>query len=189
MVEAGSGTMTVELGSGHRATGSFAVRGDAMDQQMTVPFQGQTMQVVSTGGVIYLKGAPGASKPWVKVDPTADDPFSRILSGVAQAAGDPREMARAVSGTSVTVVGTSGGVTEYTATLDPAQVFGGLGSDGSAMGAVETHYFVDAQDRPTKLVAQVDGHEVVVTFGNWGKPVSITAPPADQVGTFEIPVT
>lgn len=35
----------------------------------------------------------------------------------------------------------------------------------------------------------VEGQQVRATFGDWGEPVTITAPPADQMGTFEVPLS
>ena len=188
MVEAGSGTMTIELGSGRSATGSFVIHGDSVDQELSLPVQGRTMQLVVKDGVLYLKGVPRAAKPWVKVDPKASDLLSQIISGMVGDLGDPRELARALEGTSVKEVGTRGGVTEYTATIDPAKVFGSsaLGPGAASMGTVETRYFVDAQDRPTRLEADLDGRTVVATFAGWGSPVAVQAPPADQVGGFPL---
>jgi hypothetical protein len=46
---------------------------------------------------------------------------------------------------------------------------------------------LDAQSRPTALVVEVQGQKLEITFGDWGKPVTIKVPPADQVGTFQVP--
>ena len=45
-----------------------------MEQSMEMAIQGQTLQIVSAGGIIYMKGLPGSSKPWVKIDPKGTDP-------------------------------------------------------------------------------------------------------------------
>ena len=37
------------------------------------------------------------------------------------------------------------------------------------------------------MTVEVQGQSITITFGGWGKPVTITAPPADQVGTLELP--
>jgi hypothetical protein len=52
---------------------------------------------------------------------------------------------------------------------------------------VKARYTLDAENRPTAMTVDVQGQQVKITFGDWGKPVSITAPPADQVGTFQVP--
>ena len=149
------------------------------------------VQVISTGGVLYLKGLPGSSKPWVKIDPKANDPFSKMFASVTGDLGDPRQLARALKGMTAKVVGSSGGTTEYEVSLDPSTMLpdSDLGSAAPSMAPVEAHYFVDARDRPSKIEVQVEGQELVVTFADWGKPITISAPPADQVGTFEIPTT
>ena len=188
MVKAGSGTITLDLGSEGKATGSFAMKGGVMEQQMTMPIGGQTMQIVSTGGVIYMKGLPGSKKPWVKIDPKADDPVSQMFAGMAGDMGDPRQLAKALEGSKATVVSSTADSSTYDVTIDPTALLGGAaGAGGPAAEPVKARYTLDAQNRPTLMTVDVQGQSLTITFGGWGKPVSISAPPADQVGAFELP--
>lgn len=188
MVKAGSGTLSLDLGTEGKASGSFSMKGGVMEQQMTMPIEGQTMQIVSTGGVIYMKGLPGSKKPWVKIDPKADDPVSQMFAGMAGDMGDPRQLAKALEGSKATVVSSTADSSTYDVTIDPKALLGGAaGSGGPAAEPVKARYTLDAQNRPTLMTVDVQGQSLTITFGGWGKPVSISAPPADQVGAFELP--
>lgn len=190
MVKAGSGTIAMDLGTEGKATGAFAIKGTAMEQQMTMPIQGQTMEIVSTGGIIYMKGLPGSKKPWVKIDPKADDPISQMFAGMTGDMGDPRQLAKALEGTKATVVSSTADGTTYDVTIDPKTLLGGAAASAAPSAKpVKARYTLDAKDLPTSMVVEVEGQKITISFGDWGKPVSITAPPADQVGAFELPTS
>ena len=188
MVKVGSGTITLDLGTEGKATGSFSMKGGVMEQQMTMPIEGQTMQIVSTGGVIYMKGLPGSKKPWVKIDPKADDPVSQMFAGMAGDMGDPRQLAKALEGSKATVVSSTADSSTYDVTIDPKALLGGAAASVAPDAQpVKARYTLDADNRPTLMTVDVQGQSLKISFGDWGKPVTITAPPADQVGTFELP--
>jgi hypothetical protein len=188
MVKAGSGTISMDLGTEGKATGSFSMKGGVMEQEMTMPIQGQTMQIVSTGGIIYMKGLPGSKKPWVKIDPKADDALSQMFAGMAGDMGDPRQLAKALEGTKATVVSSTASATTYDVTIDPKALLGGAAATAApSMEPVKARYTLDSQDRPTSMAVDVQGQSLKIVFGDWGKAVAITAPPADQVGTFQLP--
>jgi hypothetical protein len=188
MVKAGSGTISMDLGTEGKATGSFSMKGGVMEQQMTMPIEGQTMELVSTGGIIYMKGLPGSKKPWVRIDPKADDPVSQMFAGLAGDMGDPRQLAKALEGSKATVVSSSADASTYDVTIDPKALLGGAAASvAPATEPVKARYTLDADHRPTLMTVDVQGQQLKITFGDWGKPVTITAPPADQVGPFEMP--
>jgi hypothetical protein len=188
MAKAGSGTLSMELGSDGKSSGSFAIRGGAIDQQLSMQVQGQAMEIVSTGGVIYLKGLPGSAKPWAKIDLKADDPVSKMFAGLSGDMSDPRQLAKALEGTKATVVSSAADSSVYDVTIDPSKILGEAGSMAVPSTApVKARYTLDAQGRPTTMVAQVQGQTVTISYGSWGKPVTIKAPPADQVGPFAYP--
>ena len=190
MVKAGSGTISLDLGTEGKATGSFSMKDGVMAQQMTMPIQGQTMQIVSTGGIIYMKGLPGSKKPWVKFDPKADDPLSQMFAGMTGDMGDPRQLAKALEGTKATVVSSTADSSTYDVTIDPKTLLGGAAATAAPSAEpVKARYTLDADDRPTLMEVEVEGQSLKISFGDWGKPVTITAPPADQVGTFQLPTS
>ena len=190
MVKAGSGTITLDLAAVGKVTGSFVISAGAMQQRMAMTIQGQDMQIVSTGGLIYMKGLPGSAKPWVRIDPKASDPVSKMFAGLTGNMGDPRQLAKVLAGTQATVVSSSASATQYDVTIDPSKLTGSTGQTSApSVGPVKARYTLDAQDRPTEMDVVVQGQHVKVTFGGWGTPVTIHTPPADQVGTFQIPAS
>jgi hypothetical protein len=185
MVKAASGTFTMDLGSQGSSTGAFAMRGGSMDQRMTMSVEGHPMEIVSTGGAIYMKGVPGSTKPWVKIDPRANDPVSTMVAGMAGDMGDPRQLAKALKGSKATVVSSSGEAVVYDVTIDPATLLGD--ASAAAGSSVKARYTLDREGLPVTMTVQAQGETVRITFSGWGTPVSIGAPPADQVGPFQIP--
>lgn len=188
MQKAGSGTMTLDLAATGAVKGSFVMRNGRMDQSMSMSVQGQNLQIVTVDGILYMKGLPGSTKPWVKIDPKANDPLSKMFAGMAGQMGDPRQLAKALSGTKATVVSSSPGSTVYDVTIDPAKVMAqSTASPKPSMPPVKARYTLDDQDRPTQMSVDVQGQQVTMAFGGWGTPVTVSAPPADQVGTFKVP--
>jgi hypothetical protein len=189
MAKAGSGSMTMDLGSQGKASGTFRMSGNTLDQQLTMEIQGQTLQVVSIGGLVYLKGIPGGSKPWVKIDPRGDDPLSQMFGRMAGGSGanDPRQIVKALAGTKATLVSQSAAGSVYDVTLDPSKLLSGTATSAPTVGPVTARYTLDKQNRPTEMTVDVQGEKVKITFSDWGVPTKIAAPPASQVGTFELP--
>jgi hypothetical protein len=194
MLKAGSGTLTVDLGATGKVSGAFVITSGVMEQQMAMTVQGQPMEIISKGGIIYMKGIPGSTKPWVRIDPKATDPFSKMFAGLTGEMGDPRQLAKALEGTKATVVSSSPDATEYDVTIDPSKLAPATGQPTGqtatpSTAPVKARYTLDAQDRPTTMKVDAQGQTVVVTFADWGKPVSVQAPPADQVGAFQLPAS
>ena len=190
MVKAGSGAVTMDLGSSGSAKGEFAMNGGKMEQDMTMEIQGQTLEVVSAGGVIYMKGLPGSQKPWVKIDPKGNDPLSKMFAGLTGDMGDPRQLAKALKGSKATVVSSSADENVYDVTIDPNTLLGSSGQTAAPSAKpVKARYTLDAQDRPTKMTVEAEGQTITIAFTDWGKSVKIAVPPASQVGTFQMPTS
>jgi hypothetical protein len=188
MIKAGSGVLSMDLGATGKVSGSFVMKDRAMEQKMAMTVQGQAMEIISKGGLIYMKGIPGSTKPWVKIDPKATDPLSKLFAGLTGEMGDPRQLAKALEGSKATVVSASPGATQYDVTIDPSKLLGAQGqTPAPSVGPVKARYTLDTQDRPTQMQVNAQGQNVTITFSDWGKPVTIEVPPADQVGTFQIP--
>ena len=190
MVKAGSGGVVMDLGKEGRANGWFILRDGQLQQQMRMTLQGQSLQVVTTGGVSYIQGIPGSSKPWVKIDPKADNLLSKAFAGATGELGDWRQFVKALRGTKATVVSSTADRSTYDVTIDPSALLGGAGSKALPSAApVKARYSLDAQDRPTTMTVEVQGESITITFSGWGDKVDVVAPPADQVGTFKLPTS
>lgn len=191
MEKAGSGTMTLDTG-GQKATGDFRYVDGRLEQHTTLPVDGSEMEMIAVGDFVYLKGLPGQAKPWVKVDPAADDPVSQMFKGIVEGGvSDPGKMAAKLKGTQATVTSRKGGTTTYELSLDPTTALAGTSAPGPSASAATQPltmvYVLDAQDRPVTVSTKVAGQGVTVTYSDWGKKVEIAEPPADQVGPMSLP--
>lgn len=191
MQKAGSGTMTMNTG-GQEAKGDFRYVDGKLEQHTTVPVEGSEMEIIAVGKFVYLKGLPGQAKPWVKIDPSSDDPISQMFKGIVEGGvSDPAKMAGNLKGTEATVKSTEGGNTTYEFSVDPAKALGSTASPTpSPSGSVQTltmTYVLDKDDRPVTISTSAAGQAIKVTYSDWGKKVDIAEPPADQVGPMSFP--
>lgn len=191
MEKAGSGTMTMDTGA-ESATGDFRYVDGKLEQRTTIPVEGAEMEIIAVGDFVYLKGLPGQAKPWVKIDPAADDPVSQMFKGIVEGGvSDPAKMAANLKGTQATVTSTDKDATTYEFSVDPAKAMGATATPAPSAGAAAKPltmvYVLDTQDRPVTVSTQVSGQSVEVSYGDWGKKVEITEPPADQVGPMSFP--
>lgn len=185
MTKAGSGKAVI---SSEGATGAGALTGDvaytiakdgSIASKGTVNVAGQSMEVISTGGMFYLKSAmvkASNGAPWVKIDPNGTDPLSKQLAPTLKSSADPRTQIEALKSSTATFVGTEGGLSHYK--------LSGLG--GATVGAADVDVWLDSQDRPTKTTVTASGAKISSTYTDWGTPVTIAPPPADQVGTLAL---
>lgn len=180
MAKAKTGRGTVSRNGGTAATtvtGSMQFVFGASTQtqtQGTFTVAGTTLEIVTTGGVVYLKGLPvqmTGGKPWVKIDPTGTDVLSRSLAQLGGSLGDPRAVAKNLQGGKAKVITRRGGLTTY-------EITGAPGLAGGTMVAT-----IDALDRAVTSTVTTPKATVKVTYTDWGSPVTITVPPADQIGT------
>lgn len=184
-----NGTPTME--------GDYEV-GNPVKVAMKMSQQGLKLEVVQVGGLIYLKGIPGTSKPWIKVDPKGTDPFSKAMASVGDISksSDPRTLVETMEGVKGKHVGTeqvAGDSTEHYLFQIPVSSYAKvLGPEalkamqGMVKGPIATNYWVGEDNLPRKMATTmvVGGKKQLteLTYSDWGKPVNIVAPPAAQVG-------
>ncbi|CAN7170710.1 hypothetical protein [Knoellia sp. LjRoot47] len=189
MEKAGSGTMTMKTG-GQEATGDFRYVDGKLEQHTNVPVEGSEMEIIAVGDFVYLKGLPGQAKPWVKIDPKADDPISQMFKGIVEGGvSDPTKMAANLKGAQATVKSKDGDKTTYEFSVDPAKAMGSTPSPSpsATMKPLTMTYVLDKDDRPVTISTSAAGQGIEVSYGDWGKKVEISAPPADQVGPISMP--
>jgi hypothetical protein len=188
---------------------SLTVRGDSVlagknsKMRMSIAAgQFGTVHMVLVNQVIYLKApqlsrATGnASKPWVKIDLTdPKNPFRASFRGLVDQA-DPSKLTqtfKSIKG--LRNLGTEhvGGVdaTHYKVTIGVAAAARAGGADASQIrraGLPKTanvNVWIDARQRPVRISMSVGSlAKVSLSFTRWGAPVTVTAPPASQVGTY-----
>ncbi|KGN36526.1 hypothetical protein [Knoellia subterranea] len=191
MQKAGSGTMSMQTGD-QKATGDFTYVDGKLQQHTKVPVEGSEMEIIAVGDFVYLKGLPGQSKPWVKIDPNADDPVSQMFKGIAEGGiSDPTKMAANLKGTQATLKSKDGDNSTYEFTVDSAKALGSSAAPSPSASApaqqLTMTYVLSKDDRPVTISTAVGGQSIKVTYGDWGKKVNITEPPADQVGPMSYP--
>jgi len=159
-------------------TSKFAVQADGkMDSMVTMALGPLNLDAVVAGGLMYMKMSGLKSKdgkPWIKIDPTGTDALSKQLAGQLGQAGDPRAQMEGYKDATVTLVSSSGGVTNYK--------LNGVKSNGQTVNGDVFISVEDSTGRPQKITMNISGVQAVGVFSAWGEPVSVTIPPADQVG-------
>jgi hypothetical protein len=140
---------------------------------------------------------PG-DKPWLLISSTSSNPAVRQLAASLESitqSSDLDQYAAFAEAATVEVVGAGevDGVakTHYVLTVDVLQLPNDTPGRQDLLSAgvvrVPVELWVDADGRPVKASQEltVQGQDVttVVTLGDFDEPVTITAPPADQVAT------
>jgi hypothetical protein len=193
-------------------TGEMKIAGadSAVNLDMTTPVG--EMDMVLAGQALYIKLPPSiakTAKPWVKIDANGTDPVSKMLGSMfsqEQQQMDPggmldkiKEFATIRQSNPDTVDGQP--ATHYALTVDTQKMLNSsavtpqmrqaLQSSGAKLPAtIPYDIWVNSQNLPVKFtmtepVQTQQGSQtisVTMTFTDWGQPVTITAPPADQVG-------
>ena len=157
----------------------FAFTGGAQpDSKATMSIAGLTLDVVSHDSVVYMKGFPAqmtGGKVWVKVDPNGSDQLSKALK--QQLGNSPQDLGGTFTGGTASVLDTSNGNTRYK--------ISGITVQGVSDLTMELT--VDGKDLPVSSLVTVSGQDVKTTYSDWGAPVSVEIPAADQVGTLKLP--
>jgi hypothetical protein len=174
----------------------------ALDLSETVPQVGN-LSIVNVGGKTYVKLPPSentGSKPWVLVSAQSKNP------AIAQMASSLNQSLSAASintydsfvkaAKSVQVKGhetvNGVGTTHYLVVVDVKKLpttsaFSQQALAASGLKTIPLDLWVDGQGRPIKFDANlsVQGQKVGIaaTLSKYNQPVTITAPPANQVST------
>lgn len=160
--------------------------------------QGQKISVVFVDGILYVKVPELGSKSWLKIDPQGDDQMSKalgaMLTPLTDQANPTRMMAAVPNGTvKVVAVGDATATVEQKVTPGEMKEFitelygSDLAGQATSTGTVTVRTTLDDQARPVKVEVSGAGSHQTIRYTDWGADVSVTAPPADQIGTFQMP--
>lgn len=180
----------------------FAGESTAMAMTMTTPADG-TMEMRLVDQVAYIKGGeelePG--KPWLKLDLAGDNPMAEALGGVLEQLEqtDPRRSLRDIisigelTGSGPDVID-GAPVTRYEIAVDVAKFAEQRGASPDEIAEIAKlptktityTAFLDADDLPRRLVIEMPRPgsatmSITVDYTDWGKPVTVEAPPAAEV--------
>jgi hypothetical protein len=185
----------------------------ALQLKMSVPPAGElSMRLIND--VFYLKLPPGlaSGKPWLRIDSNGNDQLSKTLgAGLRQLkqSGDPSQSLKRFEGAAV-ITGKAPeqlngkATTRYSITIDMNKVAAAQNDpdlkqmmDKALQAGVSTfpvEVWVDQEYLPVRTTMdipfknpntqQTDRVKISIDYSDWGKPIEISAPPADQVGTF-----
>ncbi|HEY8301782.1 MAG TPA: hypothetical protein VIG48_07780 [Jatrophihabitans sp.] len=182
---------------GGAATGDVRFAdGHTTASDVTVDLAGKTriVTVGDTSWAMLPSGRNTSGKPWVLVSSSTSNEFARALVsqvGVIKAAVSVPEIADVVAhASSVRDLGTSAQGHHYALLLAMNRIKDtALGGELATLGTdpLPVDVYLDPQGRPVKidLAAKVGGQSlpIAVTVSNFGAPVHISAPPADQVAS------
>jgi hypothetical protein len=191
-------------GTTQHVSGVLRYTASGVDVAMTAGLPGgKKMQLVVIRGTAYMNvGEPYQGKHWIRISPGGSDPLSKALGPVLAQLGTGLDLDKQLAGvkdskiTGATPSGLAGvPVTRYTlesseqallAQLDKFAPTPALRDTLRAQfkGAHgESELWIGADNLPLRVDSRVVGGKApqtttTVTYSDWGKPVSIAAPPA-----------
>jgi hypothetical protein len=180
----------------------------ALQLDVTTPVGAIGMVLV--GDKLYLKipqSVAHTGKPWIGVDPNGTDPTSKALAAVLseeQANADPSRTLAQIQAAG-TITRTSADqvdgrpATHYAISVNTAKLLASSavtpqlrqlisGSAARLPATIGYDVWIDSAGLPVKIAfnENVTGAKttITMTYSQWGAPVSIQAPPADQIGAL-----
>jgi len=177
--------LVLELGSSLSATADveYADSGTSMSVKMTTG--SQTVNIVLDGGTMYLQQIKGSK--YLKIDKS--DPALGSLAGQLADFG-PKSAVESLQG-AVTKVTAKGAekvdgqqLDHYVLTVNTkkaSSIFGVPQGSAKTPAIVKYDLWLDGDDLLRQAKLTVSGQTLVMKVSDWGKPVTITVPPASQV--------
>ncbi|KHL16343.1 uncharacterized protein DUF1396 [Mumia flava] len=178
--------MSMEIGGQSiEGTGDVAIAEDPDDVEMAMSMAaaGQDIDLIFTGGLVYLRLPAMTGEKWIKADP--DDPTAQQLTGSfgqMKEQMDPSKGLEMLEGAITDVENT--GETEqldgveavrYDVTVDTAKL--GDGSLGAGLPKeIVYSYWLGPDDLPRKVLFELTGAQAEMTYSDWGEPVDVEVP-------------
>ena len=177
--------LDLALGSSLSAKADVDYSGTDTSMSMKMITGAQTVNVVLDGGVMYLQQTQGSK--YLKIG--KDDPALGSLLGQLGGFGPRTALENLKAG--VTKVEDKGSekidgvqLEHYVLTVDSKKakaIFGVPSGSAKAPAKVPYNIWVDGDDLVRQVKMSVNGQTLVMKVSDWGKPVTIKAPPASQV--------
>jgi hypothetical protein len=174
----------------------------AMNLSEALPQGAGSIEIIIVGGKTYAKlpsSLNTSGKPYLLVTPTSSNAVVKQLAASLDSALSSASLgsvsAFIAAADSVKLKGTQSidgvSTTHYSVVVNiaklPATLPGKDALSSSGLATLPLELYIDDQGRPVQVTEdfQVQGQKVSTTVkvSNYDKPVSITAPPANQVGT------
>lgn len=191
--------------SGDLATGDQSLK--SLQAHLTMKIGSKSLQVILVGGSLYIDGAgmgmtTDPAKPWIKADLTnPNSPLGSVYNQLLDQM-DPANMSKAFQAiTTFKRVGSESvnGVpaTHYLVTVDTAKAVKAMGMTqvggksltqalASMPKTMSYDVWVDGSSRPVEIKTTFSGSKLDLHFTDWGKAVTVKAPPASEVTTMSM---
>jgi hypothetical protein len=200
----GTARLTMTPGTtGQRATGVMRFKTSGVDFAMTVGLPGgKSMKMVVVGGTAYMNvGEKYQGKHWIRIVPGGSDPLSKALGPMLAQLGTGLDLDTQLAGVKDAKItaatrATLGGapITKYTLVSGEKSLLAQLDKLAATpelrdtlrtqfKGAhAESVMWIGDDNLPRRVDSRVVGGKIpgtstTVTYSDWGKPVSISAPP------------
>lgn len=182
----GTAHMVMAIGSSASAVADVDYAGGTA-MRITMTTGSQKVNVVLTGGVMYLQQTTGGK--YVKIgksDPALGGLLTQLSSigPTASLTSMKPGIKKILDVGTETIDGTQ--VHHYSVTVDTAKAASAFGAAAGSVGAgqpktITFDMYVDSEHLLRELDVTASGQKIHMTVGDWGKPVTIAAPPASQV--------
>ncbi len=162
--------------------GDFAIKGEHVDQDVTMASNGTSIQARVVDGVTYLHN-PALSPKWIQVD----DALAAVTIGTLSGA-DPLVIGKSLAKAKVTSVTSGGGAgsSAYQVSIPIADYFAAAGKSKPAIPrlakAATVVITLDAEGKPLTIENDLGFTSISTTYADWGKEVAIVAPAKDEIG-------
>ena len=185
MKEKKTAHMKMEIGSSINADADVRYGTGGTDMKMSMDMGPTKAQVVMVGGAMYMQQSAGGK--YVKID--SSDPAMGSLLSQMNSFGPESSVAAmrgAVQDVQYAGAGTVDGdkVDKYKVTVDSSSIAKTLGATAGSVDLPKTLtyvLYVDADHLMRRIEMNVAKQDITMTVSDWGKPVTITAPPASQL--------
>lgn len=183
-------------GQALKGSGAGVFAGSESKMQMTMEVMGQSIEMRQIGTTIYMKmptGMPGAdaSKPWIKMDTSGMPGVSEQMDK-----SDPTKILEYMVEAGAVIKSTEQGqvdgqpATIYKLEVDTAKMMEkmGGGAAGQAppagMEKLPVELAINGENLPVQVAIDMGASmgKLTMKYSDWGSPVTVEEPPADQVG-------
>lgn len=205
MKEAGTGSMKASSGK-EELTSDFDLSEDRA-ASLSGKTGGQDLDVRFVDDMFYLKApSPEMTQPgksWIKVDPEGKEPADQQMAASLDSMtelSDPIAPLKGAGDVDAKVTGAEGDEVTYEIKLSKEQMAKAAKKQAEKAGdeqaaamaaqgarATTVELVLDEKDRPVSSTTTVGEQKLTITYSDWGGDVAIEAPPADKVGTVEMP--
>lgn len=180
-------TMTMEAGAGTQkltANGKSDLSDPKKPKISLDMVLGETpLSMIMMDGVIYMKMGAMTGNKWLKL---TTDQLAKAAPGMnLDMLTNPTAQVMSKDAVNkVVYLGAEGGLAHYRMSVDSAKTSKALGQTTPPAGmpaVLDYDIWLGSDHLMRKMSMNVGGSPMVVTADNWGKPVSIAAPPAAEV--------